>query len=89
VPVSQRSASAISFKDPLLSVPSHGGFGFIGRTSFVFELRHHVIKVADFVNIENHFVKIIFFSVKRNQMASIYHKDSLISVSNVGFKGGN
>jgi len=39
--------------------PSHGGFGFIGRISFVFEIQYDLIKVVDFVNMENQIVKII------------------------------
>jgi hypothetical protein len=30
-----------------LPPPSHGGFGFIGRISFVLKIQHNVIKVAD------------------------------------------
>ncbi len=39
--------------------PSHGGFGFIERISFVLGIQHHLIKEADFVNMKNQFVKII------------------------------
>jgi len=55
-------------------VPSHphGWFGFIGRISLVFEIQHHVINLADFVNKENHVVKIIFSSINRSQMTSIH-----------------
>jgi len=46
-------------------------------------------KGADYVNMGNQIVKIIFFSVNWSQMVSILDKDLLISISKVGLKGNN
>jgi len=66
-------SSAIFFpkKTRCFPAPSHGGFGFIGRMSFVFKIDNNLIKAVDFVNTENQIVKIIFSPVNWRQMVSI------------------
>jgi len=66
-------SSAIFFpkKTRCFPAPSHGGFGFIGRMSFVFKIDNNFIKAVDFVNTENQIVKIIFSPVNWRQMVSI------------------
>jgi hypothetical protein len=43
-------SSAIFFKTRRFPPPSHGGFGFIGRISSVFEIQHDLTKEANHVN---------------------------------------
>jgi hypothetical protein len=58
-------SSAIFFpnKTRRFPAPSNGGFGFIGRMSFVFEIVDNLTKAVDFVNTENQIMKIIFSPV--------------------------
>jgi len=45
--------------------------------------------MADFVNMENQIVNIIFFSVNWVKCRQFKDKDLLISIRNVGLKGKN